>query len=135
MKRFYETALLLIGTLGWWGFVYPELSGMTESCVQENVQENVQEETEITVPEKTEGEDWVSFVERLIKNLGGSGISNGDVRIKSRIAEYLYQEKEKESGYEEQKRAHRGVRLRSGGTYSGKGDHAPDAGGADGLFW
>ena len=123
MKRFYETALLLIGTLGWWGFVYPELSEMTESCVQENVQE----ETEITVPETAEGEDWVSFVERVIRNLGSSGISNGDVRIKSRIAEYLYQEKEKESGYEEQKCAYRGVRLRPGGTYSGKGDHAPDA--------
>lgn len=136
MKRFYETLLLLIGTMGWWGFVYPELSAVTESCGQEEVQE----EPEMAAPEKTEEEDLASFVERLIRDLGNSGISNGDVRIKSRVAEYLYQEKEKEetekeSGYEEQKCTDRGVRFRSGRANGGKGDHAPDAGGTDGLFW
>lgn len=149
MKRFYETLLLLIGTLGWWGFVYPELSAVTESCGQEEVQEETemtapekeaQEESEMAAPEKMEEKDLASFVERLIRNLGSSGISNGDVRIKSRVAEYLYQEKEKEetekeSGYEEQECTDRGVRFRSGRANGGKGDYAPDAGGTDGLFW
>ena len=25
MRKIYEAALLFLGTLGWWGFVYPEL--------------------------------------------------------------------------------------------------------------
>ena len=82
-----QTAVILIGTLGWWGFVYPELSAVTESA---------------------------SFAARLIKDLGNTGIKSGNVRIKSRIMEYLYQRKEKEttekeSGYDRQECAHRGV--------------------------
>lgn len=124
MKRFYETALLLIGTLGWWGFVYPELSAVTGTCVQEETQEEFwQESQEEAMEESWQGEQSMahkraegicSLAEELLRDLGNFGISSGDVRIKSRIAEYLYQEKEKEttekeSGYEEQKRTHRGV--------------------------
>lgn len=25
MRRLFEAAVIIIGTLGWWGFVYPEL--------------------------------------------------------------------------------------------------------------
>lgn len=121
MKRFYETALLLIGTLGWWGFVYPELSAVTETCVQEDMQENMWDEPGEEIQEEGTqvqklgtAQEIRSFAEKLIKELGADGIPSGDVRIKSRIAEYLYQEKEKgttekESGYEEQKCTHRGV--------------------------
>ena len=58
MRKLYETAVILFGTLGWWGFVYPEL------CLTEDVYE-----------EKSE---WES----------------GEICIKSRIAEYVYQVKE-----------------------------------------
>lgn len=61
MKKIYEAAIILLSTLGWWGFVYPEL------CLTEDVYE-----------EKTEAE-WVF----------------GEIRIKSRIVEYVYQVKEK----------------------------------------
>lgn len=60
MRKVYEAALILFGTLGWWGFVYPEL------CLTEDVYE-----------ERTEAE-W----------------ELGEVRIKSRITEYVYQVKE-----------------------------------------
>lgn len=104
----------MIGTLGWWGFIYPELSAVTETCVQEDVQEEGTEKFQEESGEEFWQESIRSFAEEFIKELGSFGISSGDVRIKSRIAEYLYQEKEKgttekESGYEEQKRTHRGV--------------------------
>ena len=35
MKKLYETALILFGTLGWWGFVYPDLCLTEETCEQE----------------------------------------------------------------------------------------------------
>ena len=35
MKRICEAAVLLIGTLGWWGFVYPDLCLTEETCEQE----------------------------------------------------------------------------------------------------
>lgn len=38
MRKILETAIILIGTLGWWGFVYPEL------CLAEENKEAVAEE-------------------------------------------------------------------------------------------
>lgn len=35
MRKIYETAVILIGTLGWWGFVYPELCITEDVCEQE----------------------------------------------------------------------------------------------------
>ncbi len=83
MKKFYETAVILIGTLGWWGFVYPELSGVETVCEQEIIEN--QEKTEESF-----------FQDIMIEGLGNRGIKSGDIRIKSRLMEYVYREKEKE---------------------------------------
>ena len=40
MKKIYEVALILIGTVGWWGFVYPDM------CLTEDVYEQEYEEDE-----------------------------------------------------------------------------------------
>ncbi len=94
MKKIYETAVILIGTLGWWGFVYPELSAVTEVCEQEIGTEDEEED------------EMLSFSEKVTESLGNRGIKSGDIRIKSRLLEYVYREKEKEesekeTGYEE----------------------------------
>ena len=135
MKKFYETAIIFIGTLGWWGFVYPELSAVTETCVQETDEDmdadegRMREIEEVSYAsgsharetdksgyenERTNqadaavdeaGEKDKSFFREIGEVLGNTGVKNGNIRIKSRIAEYLYQEKEKDnsekgSGYE-----------------------------------
>lgn len=64
MRKIYETAVILIGTLCWWGFVYPEL------CLTEDAYE-----------QEAEAED--------------AGFKVGELRIKSRAAEYVYQVREK----------------------------------------
>lgn len=120
-----QTAVILIGTLGWWGFVYPELSAVTENYVQESSDEETNGDACNEEGERSEvkdgetvgtasGEESASFAARLIKDLGNTGIKSGNVRIKSRIMEYLYQRKEKEttekeSGYDRQECAHWGV--------------------------
>lgn len=63
MRKIYETVLILIGIIGWWGFVYPDM------CLTEDVYEQEYEETE------------------------QSGVKIGSIRIKSRLVEYLYQER------------------------------------------
>ncbi len=57
MRKVFETAVILMGTLGWWGFVYPELC-LTEGMYAQEAQAGQME----------------------------------NVRIKSRIAEYLFEE-------------------------------------------
>ena len=32
MKQFLGTTILLVGTMGWWGFVYPDLCLTPEYC-------------------------------------------------------------------------------------------------------
>lgn len=78
MKRFYETAVILIGTLGWWGYVYPELSLTQQAYVQETETDRLTEADGVT---------------EILKELGSNGIEVGEIRIKSRIAEYVYQVK------------------------------------------
>lgn len=89
MRKFLEAAVIFVATFGWWGFIYPELSMVTESAAQE---------AEIT-------DEEVDSLIKIGEKLGSTGIVRGNLRIKSRIAEYLYQGKEKdkaekESGYE-----------------------------------
>ena len=98
---------MFAATIGWWGFVYPELSAVTEEYVLESGMKAY-------AKEETNGESPASFVEMLVNGLGDTGIKSGNVRIKSRIMEYLYQGKEKgtqekEAGYDRQECAHRGV--------------------------
>ena len=78
MKRFYETAVILIGTLGWWGYVYPELSLTQQAYVQETETNRLTEADGVT---------------EILKELGSNGIEVGEIRIESRIAEYVYQVK------------------------------------------
>ena len=117
MKRFYETAVILIGTLGWWGYVYPELSLTQQAYVQETetnrlteadgqTEANRQTESEVeeTVRRKAEyGMRWKDTGKSnssedetttgILEELGSTGIDVGEIRIKSRIAEYVYQVK------------------------------------------
>lgn len=79
MRKIFETAIIVIGTLGWWGFVYPEL------CLTEDAYEQ----------EADADKD----------NAGYEGFRVGEIRIKSRAIEYVYQVndkelKEKELGYD-----------------------------------
>ena len=76
MKRLYETAIILIGTLGWWGFVYPDLC-----LTQDAYEESCEAEVEIR--------------SRELKD--EPGVQIGKLRIKSRIAEYVCQVKEIEA--------------------------------------
>ncbi len=39
MKRVLETAMILMGTLGFWGFVYPELCLTEETCKREEYED------------------------------------------------------------------------------------------------
>lgn len=72
MRRVLETAMLLMGTLGFWGFVYPEFCFTQETC---EVAEQEEKNEEIDIDEFFSGEK--------------------EVRIKSRVFEYVYQVKEK----------------------------------------
>ncbi len=82
MKKIYKAALILIGTLGWWGFVYPDL------CLTEDVYKKEAE------ADDNRGEDV--HTEDLLRD----GVQLGELRIKSRAAEYVYQVKKK---YESEK--------------------------------
>ena len=129
MKKLYETAVILIGTLGWWGYVYPELS-MTSGAYVEEAECNEQEEDvdnadaswsskkgeEAGESKKEDGNETVSSegddrkntssMAGIIEELGNTGIKVGNIRIKSRIAEYVYQVREEtavEKGAEDDK--------------------------------
>lgn len=120
MRRIYEAAVILVGTLGWWGFIYPELSMVMENCAQEaeaEAQETEAEAQETEAEVQVQAEEtkapaekpfWLGKANSVFKigeELGSTGIVSGNLCIKSRIAEYLYQGREKdktekESGYE-----------------------------------
>ena len=79
MKKIYEGALILIGTVGWWGFVYPDMC-LTEDVYEQEYEEDEQLEVSVT--------DAAADIETV-----QSGIQIGSIRIKSRLVEYLYQER------------------------------------------
>ena len=84
MRRLCETAVILIGTLGWWGFVYPDL------CLTQEAYEQEAETQE-------DGDMALQNQESESKSIWKSGVKVGELRIKSRAAEYVYQVKEKET--------------------------------------
>lgn len=88
MKRLYETAVIFIGTLGWWGFVYPDLC-----LTQEAYEESCDKEMEIA-EEQTDQKDSQAQGEETDGVL--QGVRIGGLRIKSRFVEYVYQVKENE---------------------------------------
>lgn len=110
MKKILETAVILLGTIGWWGFVYPELcltedvyeqtcedvgtEGNSEDMLQD-VENGMPGKTESRIPEKGREETAVSGVWENIRTDGYHGWQVGKIRIKSRLAEYVYQVKEK----------------------------------------
>lgn len=65
MKRILGTFLIVVGTMGWWGFVYPDLCLTPETCEQEDECVDIKE------------------------------IKTSEIRIKSRLYEYVCQIKEK----------------------------------------
>ena len=100
MKRFYETAVILIGTLGWWSYVYPELSQTQQAYVQE-AESGIQEagtgtrKADMCKKKPRKGVQEIETGDAgILERLGGEGIRVGEIRIKSRIAEYVYQVKE-----------------------------------------
>ncbi len=134
MRKIYEAAVILVGTFGWWGFIYPELSMMTENYAQETEAEQQDAEAETRETEADAGiknadkstsqtmqpemkksrKEKADLLAGIGEELGNKGIVSGNLCIKSRIAEYLYQRKEKdkaekESGYEQPKCTYRGV--------------------------
>lgn len=74
MKRFLGTVMLFTMTLGWWGFVYPELCLTPEECSEEQT---------IT------GEEHSKYRVSAPQESGEETI-----RIKSRLYEYICQHKE-----------------------------------------
>ena len=95
MRKIYETALILIGTIGWWGFVYPDM------CLTEDVYEQEYEEEQ----EKSMGSELMNLGQAPVRmempsadaaeeaGTEQSGWKIGNIRIKSRLVEYLYQER------------------------------------------
>ncbi len=95
MKKIYEIALILIGTIGWWGFAYPDM------CLTEDVYEQEYEEEQ----EKSMDSELVNLKRAPARaemssadaaedvKTEQSGWKIGNIRIKSRLVEYLYQER------------------------------------------
>lgn len=94
MRKIYETAIILIGTLSWWGFVYPELC-LTEDAYEQEAGADAEgvpcgrqmtRKEEKAAPGEQQSEEG-SFWE--------TGFQVGELCIKSRAAEYVYQVSEK----------------------------------------
>lgn len=96
MRKIYETAVILIGTLGWWGFVYPELCLTRDAYEQESEAESGgQEDGDV------QGQEIQDEKGSQEENFWEDGIWAGELRIKCRAAEYVYQIKEKEKSEKE----------------------------------
>ena len=60
MKKLYETALILFGTLGWWGFVYPEFCLSGDRYEQEaSAGEETEEQESSEMEAQTDGKKVV----------------------------------------------------------------------------
>ena len=77
MRKICEAVAILIGTVGWWGFVYPDLCLTADTC--EAYEEDAEESDPV----------WeIPGLEEPVWEIGG-------IRIKSRVIEYVYQERPK----------------------------------------
>lgn len=99
MRRICEAALLFVGTLGWWGFVYPDLCPVEEVCEEETDEQDYEQEAhEREVHRQKAGgrrEAKAVFEDRESPwNFRESGWQLGEIRIKSRFAEYVCQIRE-----------------------------------------
>lgn len=80
--------MIVLGTLGWWGFVYPEL------CLLEtSYEEACEKETEegLWDEEETEVNGEITGFDVVITFPGEDYKADREVHIKSKIAEYVYQ--------------------------------------------
>lgn len=89
MRHIFETAVIFVGTLGFWGFVYPELCMTEGTCETVSIEEDCAGTEDVKEPAGA-GTDVYDF-------LNGSG----EIRIKLKSVEYLYQVKEKIVGKKE----------------------------------
>lgn len=99
MRRICEAALLFVGTLGWWGFVYPDLCPVEEVYEEETDEQDYEQEAhEREVHRQKAGgrrEAKAVFEDRESPwNFRESGWQLGEIRIKSRFAEYVCQIRE-----------------------------------------
>lgn len=98
MRRICEAVLLFVGTLGWWGFVYPDLCPVEEVYEEETYeQDDEQEAHEREVHRQKAGgkrEAKAVFEDRESPWNFQSGWQLGEIRIKSRLAEYVCQIRE-----------------------------------------
>ena len=107
MKKLYETALILFGTLGWWGFVYPEFCLSGDRYEQEaSAGEETEEQESSEMEAQTDGKKVVCMEaegdvsepseageerqEKGTESCAETGLKVGDICIKSRIVEYVY---------------------------------------------
>ena len=114
MRRVLETAVILLGTLSWWGFVYPELCLLettnTETCGEGYVCEATSDEAQEESRQKSSGLDYKE--EKSRENLKPSGAEaviqvpmttcnscegKKEIRIKSKLVEYVYQIRNQET--------------------------------------
>lgn len=85
MKQYLGVTLLLIGTMGWWGFVYPELCLTPEYC--ETAEKMDEKDSEIAQIKEWQKEKTQSLQEEE---------ETEKIRIKSRLYEYICQVREKD---------------------------------------
>ncbi len=75
MKRFLGTVMLFTMTLGWWGFVYPELCLTPEECQEQAmISSDECQRRQMSAPQENERDETI--------------------RIKSRLYEYICEHKE-----------------------------------------
>lgn len=82
MKHALRSVIFIVGTLGWWGFVYPDLCLTPEECAADSGTDVVWEYG----PEEAGWEDEAE---------SESAIEAEEIRIKSRLYEYVCQVREK----------------------------------------
>lgn len=96
IRRVLETTAVIIGTLGWWGFVYPELC-LLETSYEEEIQEDEEEpedqQTKRVSFKNKEKEDFKVIITLPESDCG----AEKEVHIKSKIAEYVYQIRSREA--------------------------------------
>lgn len=122
MRKIYEAAVLLVGTIAWWGFVYPDMcltedayiaheeeweqelsceperetaSGQKPGEAEEQKQQDARSRNDFRSSICTEVEEtWNAQIPKEDRMTWGTDAPEwkvGGIRIKSRLAEYVYQ--------------------------------------------
>lgn len=103
MRKVLESAVILLGTMGWWGFVYPELCLLDVSYEYEEASDFEEADdmgsggTEDmyagarSEEDKAEPSDKFEVVVNVPAWEAADTATERKVRIKSKMAEYVYQ--------------------------------------------